>query len=264
MRIIHNPQSIGISICLLLSSLSQVSKAEEKFLPDAIGDLSISIQDMDGRERFPFRTGDAKAAVLLFVTPDCPISNAYAPEMARLKSEFGSEGFKLMLVYVDPDVSDDGIAEHMKDFSLTGYVAIADRRHTLVKAVGATVTPEAVVALSDGVIAYRGRIDNMYPSLARISHKLSTALRYVGAGGDFPGFGTLQGVDPASPPNLHETPANTRPPFARHEFCEICGLGDRRRVITEKDLRKALGAIIDNREIPVARTQAVGCYIPNL
>ena len=62
-------------------------------------------------------------------------------------------------------------------------------------------------------------------SLARISHKLSTALRYVGAGGDFPGFGTLQGVDPASPPNLHETPASTRPPFARHEFCEICGLG---------------------------------------
>ena len=61
-------------------------------------------------------------------------------------------------------------------------------------------------------------------SLARISHKLSTALRYVGAGGDFPGFGTLQGVDPASPPNLHETPASTRPPFARHEFFEICGL----------------------------------------
>ena len=61
-------------------------------------------------------------------------------------------------------------------------------------------------------------------TLARISHKLSTALRYVGAGGDFPGFGTLQGVDPASPPNLHETPASTRPPFARHEFCEICGL----------------------------------------
>ena len=59
--------------------------------------------------------------------------------------------------------------------------------------------------------------------LARISHKFSTALRYVGAGGDFPGFGTLQGVDPASPPNLHETPASTRPPFARHEFgrCRI-------------------------------------------
>ena len=205
MRIFKNPQSIGLSICLLLSGLNQVSKAEENPLPDAIGDLSISIQDIDGRERFPFRTGDAKAVVLLFVTQDCPISNAYARELARLKSEFGPEGFKLTLVYVDPDVSDEAVAKHMKDFRLTGFVAIADRGHTLVKAAGASVTPEAVVALSSGVIAYRGRIDNMYPAL-----------------------------------------------------------GDRRRVITEKDLRKALDAIKDNREIPVARTQAVGCYIPNL
>ena len=60
--------------------------------------------------------------------------------------------------------------------------------------------------------------------LARISHKSSAALRNDGAGADFPGFGSLQGVDPASPPNLHETPASTRPPFARDEFGEISGL----------------------------------------
>ena len=67
-----------------------------------------------------------------------------------------------------------------------------------------------------------GPLEDTAPPLD--STKFSTALRYVGTGGDFPGFGTLQGVDPASPPNLHETPASTRPPFARHEFCEICGL----------------------------------------
>ena len=61
-------------------------------------------------------------------------------------------------------------------------------------------------------------------ALARISHKSSAALRNDGAGADFPGFGSLQGLDPASPPNLHETPTSTRPPFARDEFCEISGL----------------------------------------
>ena len=81
---------------------------------------------------------------------------------------------------------------------------------------------EGVKARAGQVPLYRNRV------FTRISHKLSTALRYVGAGGDFPGFGTLQGVDPASPPNLHETPASTRPPFARHEFCEICGLSGKR------------------------------------
>ena len=69
-------------------------------------------------------------------------------------------------------------------------------------------------------------------TLARISHlpsecdisQSSAAPRNDGAGVDFPGFGSLQGVDPASPPNLHETPTSTRPPFARDEFCEISGL----------------------------------------
>ncbi len=63
-------------------------------------------------------------------------------------------------------------------------------------------------------------------SLARISHKFSAALRNDGIGADFPGFGTLQGVDPASPPNLHETPTSTRHPFARDEFCEVSGLDE--------------------------------------
>ena len=59
---------------------------------------------------------------------------------------------------------------------------------------------------------------NRLQALTRMSHKLSTALRYVGTGADFVGFATLQGVDPASPAHLLETRTSTRPPFARHEF----------------------------------------------
>ncbi len=61
-------------------------------------------------------------------------------------------------------------------------------------------------------------------SLTRMSHKFSTALRNVGAGAALAGFATLQGVDPASPANLLEAHTSARPSFARHEFCETCGL----------------------------------------
>jgi thiol-disulfide isomerase/thioredoxin len=205
MRILKQISQFCLTICFLCTSLDPILRGEETSLPDTVGDTSVSIQDLEGKEQFPFRIEEAKAAVLFFVTQDCPISNAYAPELARLNKEFGSKGFKLMLIYVDPDVTNDEIKNHMKDYSLTGYTAFADKQHILVNPTGATVTPEAVVVLPDSTIAYRGRINNMYPDL-----------------------------------------------------------GQRRRVITEKDLRNALNSIIENKPIQVPRTRAVGCYMPNI
>ena len=38
-------------------------------------------------------------------------------------------------------------------------------------------------------------------------------------------------------------------------------VGIRRRVVTSKDLRKVLQYILDNAEIPVKETKAIGCYL---
>ncbi len=96
-----------------------------------------------------------------------------------------------------------------------------------------------------------------YDLLTRISHISSTALRNDGTGADFPGFGTLQGVDPASPPNLHETHSSTRPPFARDEFCEISGLNVNREP-TEAGREEILSGLkeMGNWEFVVERHRA--------
>ncbi len=85
-----------------------------------------------------------------------------------------------------------------------------------------------------GTLADHEKNPHRIRTLARMSHKFSTALRNIrlhvlrrdktGADADFVGFASLQGVDPASPANLHKTRASTRSPFARYEFCEKCGL----------------------------------------
>ena len=59
--------------------------------------------------------------------------------------------------------------------------------------------------------------------LVRISHKSSTTLRYTGAGADFVGFATSQGVDPASPANLLESRTSTRPPLLATNFVRHAG-----------------------------------------
>ena len=99
-----------------------------------------------------------------------------------------------------------------------------------------------------GLIAAVGLIT---PTLtpARMSHKFSTALRNTGAEADFVGYASLQGVDPASPANLHKTRASTRSPFARYEFCEKCGLGQD----TSSHLLEEHVVVANRTEVPIGK-----------
>ncbi len=122
--------------------------------------------DIDGVSRTPLDP-QGKASVLFFITTDCPISNSYAPEVQRICSEYGKKNVSCNLIYVDPDLTVADIKKHVKEFRYSGVPAILDPAHKLVRAVGASVTPEAAVIGSGGKVLYRGRIDNVYASLGK-------------------------------------------------------------------------------------------------
>jgi len=129
-------------------------------------DFSLAVKDGAGRMYRPFQLEDGvRASILFFVTSDCPVANKYAREIQRIAKEYKPRKIKSCLVYVDPDMTTGDMAGHMKDFGHDGLTSFLDKRHRLVKAVGATVTPEAAEVVGDGKIAYRGRIDNFYEKL---------------------------------------------------------------------------------------------------
>jgi len=49
--------------------------------------LSAAVKDVNGRSHRLFDSG-TKAAVLIFVTNDCPISNSYMPEINRIVAHY--------------------------------------------------------------------------------------------------------------------------------------------------------------------------------
>jgi thiol-disulfide isomerase/thioredoxin len=116
--------------------------------------------DLNGKPVDPFVTHD-KALVLVFLSPDCPISNRYAPEIQRLSQKFESRGAKFWLVYPDAEVAAGTIREHLREYRYS-LPALRDPHHALVKRAGARVTPEAAVFDSKGRLVYRGRIDDRY------------------------------------------------------------------------------------------------------
>jgi hypothetical protein len=129
--------------------------------PTAPASAASGITDLDGHALNPLAIPSERATVLLFITNDCPISNAYAPEIHRLCDSYMKQGIGFYLVYADPDLSAADAKKHYHDF---GYrcSAVLDTQHELAHKAGATVTPEAAVFLASGEQVYRGRINDLY------------------------------------------------------------------------------------------------------
>jgi len=129
--------------------------------------LLLAIRDVNGVDRQPLRVEVGKANVLFFVFDECPISNAFAREIARICADYKSKGIGCDLVYVDPAISDDQARKHAQEYGHGDYPKIVDRRHELVKATGVTITPEAAVVNREGKVVYRGRIDDSFAALGQ-------------------------------------------------------------------------------------------------
>ena len=128
------------------------------------------------------RYGNA-ATIIVFVTPDCPIVNGSAPEIARIASEFSGRETPFYAVYVDPETTLAAARAHARAFGPVVQVVL-DPRQELVRRMRVEVTPEAVLFDRSRNIRYRGRIDDRYPRLglrrATVTrHDLRDALRAV-------------------------------------------------------------------------------------
>jgi len=142
--------------------------------------------DLDGAGHDPLRVEGAPAHVLVFLLSDCPIANAYAPEIRAIRRAFEPAGVRFFLVHVDPALDVEAARAHAREYGHAGPVLI-DRGHELVRATGVTVTPEAAVLGPGGELLYRGRIDDLYADVGRkrhraTNHDLRAALAAIVAG----------------------------------------------------------------------------------
>lgn len=164
----------------------------------AAGDRARDLQmhDVRGGVVKPFAAG-AQASVAFFVATDCPVSNAYAPEIQRVCREYSGRGVACSLIYEDIDSAPNNakllqqVRGHLDEFKYTAIPAALDEDRAAAGAVKASVTPTAVVVDRGGEIRYRGRIDNLYAALGKTrqqitSHDLRDALDAVLAGRPVP------------------------------------------------------------------------------
>ena len=132
--------------------------------PDRAFDAQLRTSDGDLVD--PFRNDKAKAFVVIFVRPDCPISNRYASELQKLQSNFAKSDVIWWLVYPDSDVTAEAIRQHKKEYHLD-FPALLDPEHKLVGLGQARVTPEAAVFNHRKELVYHGRIDDRFVAFGK-------------------------------------------------------------------------------------------------
>ena len=152
----------------------------------AVRVVASQVRDIDGRIQNLFQPA-GRANVLVFVSSDCPVSNGYAPEIQRICDGARAQGVACSLVYEDLSIDANAVRAHRDQYRYQNIAAVIDRDRALAARAKATVTPEAVIVGTGGVVKYRGRIDNQYIALGKArqvvtSHDLRDAIEAVANG----------------------------------------------------------------------------------
>ncbi len=177
----------GLLICsLALPCSGERDKSAPTSKVNRVVPQAIHARDLEGRDQTPLAATSNRAAVLLFITNDCPIANSYAPEIQRIQKAYAGPKFAFYLVYVDPALTLKAAKQHARDYGYT-FPALLDHAQALAKYTGATVTPEAAIVGAGGKVLYRGRIDDRYVDFGKAraqptTHDLRAALDAIALG----------------------------------------------------------------------------------
>jgi hypothetical protein len=125
-----------------------------------------------------------RATVTFFIASDCPISNAYAPEISRICGVYQARGVSCRLVYEDTRLAPADLMAHVSEYRLLQMHATWDASRKLADASSVTITPTAVITDARDAVQYQGRIDNLYVNIGRTrqqvtSHDVADALDAV-------------------------------------------------------------------------------------
>ena len=89
----------------------------------------VELKDMNGKTRKPLNSNGYKAAVLFFITHDCPVANKMAPEINRIVKKYAKE-IKFTLVYTDPEMTRaEALELRRNNFSLKNFAAAIHSEH---------------------------------------------------------------------------------------------------------------------------------------
>ena len=152
----------NLSILLVLVFvIAGAALAGEVPSPPAIGSTidDFSLPDVDGAQHSLKSLAGKNGTVLIFISVQCPVSNAYNERMQKLAEDYKAKG--IAVIGINANASEDAAAvkAHAAEHNLA-FTILKDPSNKVADKLGASVTPEAYFLDANNKLLYHGRIDN--------------------------------------------------------------------------------------------------------
>jgi peroxiredoxin len=119
--------------------------------------------------------------LVIFVSVQCPVSNAYNERMEALAQQWKARGFAVVGVNANRTETPEAIAAHAREHGLT-FPILKDNDNLLADALGASFTPETYLFDPSGTLRYHGRIDDSKDPSGISKRDLTDALESLSTG----------------------------------------------------------------------------------
>ena len=132
--------------------------------------FGIKVSDLRGAYRSLSELREHRATVLIFLSPECPLSENYTLQVREYSENFRKDGIVFYNIFPGEFYSREEIAAFCDEF-LPDNTTLLDPNYLLTRHVGATITPEAFLLNPDGSVLYSGAIDNWAITLGQKRRK---------------------------------------------------------------------------------------------
>lgn len=149
------------------------------FKSEPSGVSNFKLKDYNGKEHSLSDYKDSKFIVLMFVSVQCPVSNAYNSRMANIYENYKDKNIAFLGINSNKTESVESIKEHAEEHGLE-FTILKDQKNIIADELDASVTPEIYVLNSkDFKILYHGRIDDSRNESNISSKDLEKALNEI-------------------------------------------------------------------------------------